>query len=212
MSTIRAFLGGSFDPVHLGHMMMACHVFKQLSTHFATCKVQVYLLPTAGNPFKGQPTCTQHRLAMLKLATQDTPIHIHEYEIHQPPPVYTIDTVRHFASLYPDDRLIFIMGKDSLLALPTWKDGQKILHHANLWVFDRDITPSQTLDKTLATHLSNDINQLLTHTGVIYQDTTPIMSISSSHIRQLLTQNPSLAEPFLSPKVLAYLTSHALYG
>ena len=210
MSAIRAFLGGSFDPIHLGHLSMAHHVYQALH-HHRVKNFFVQLLPTAGNPFKHKPTPAHHRLAMLQLATKNTPIGICTYELQKTPPVYTVDTVKHLKACYPDDRLIFVMGKDSLIALPTWKDSQAILNHVSLWVFDRKSCFDDTLDTALSARLSYNLNDVLNQTGGIYHDITPIMSISSSHIRSLLSQNPTLAEPFLSSNVLDYITSHALY-
>lgn len=211
MTTIRAYLGGSFDPVHLGHLAMAQQVFKQLSTHFVGHDVFSFLLPTAGNPFKGKPTPVHHRLAMLNLATQGTPIKIDEHEIYQTPPIYTIDTVRYLKNTYPNDVLIFVMGKDSLLALPTWKEHQELLKYTNFWVFDRDTDSKLALDNYLYPYFTDDLNQLICQTGMIYQDNTPIINISSSQLRAWLTCNNPQATIFLPNSVANYINEHALY-
>lgn len=210
MTTIRAYLGGSFDPVHLGHLTMAHQVFNRLSKHFSGHEILTFLLPTAGNPFKGTPTPAQHRLAMLNLATQGTPIQIDSHEIKQTPPIYTIDTVRFLQKSHSDDVLILIMGKDSLLTLPTWKDGQALQQAINFWVFDRN-----TDDKDVSDHLSarftTDLNHLICQTGLIYPDPTPIANISSSQLRAWIAHNNPQANLFLPDAVANYINQHALY-
>ncbi len=139
LPAIRAYLGGSFDPVHNGHLQVAMSVYQ----HLLPIAVQqqralhVYLLPNARSPFKAQSTDPNHRLAMLRLATQNTPIQINELELWQTPPVYTIDSVRTLRQQYPNDNLIFIMGMDSAHSLDKWKDGLRLTDYVNLWVFNR---------------------------------------------------------------------------
>ena len=137
---IRAYLGGSFDPVHEGHLQMAMTVYQRL---LPIAKQQqralhVSLLPNARSPFKEKSTDPRHRLAMLKLATLNTPLQINELELWQTPPVYTIDSVRTLRQRYPHDSLIFIIGMDSALSLSKWKNGLELTDYVNLWVFNRD--------------------------------------------------------------------------
>ncbi|ERL54283.1 nicotinate-nicotinamide nucleotide adenylyltransferase [Psychrobacter aquaticus] len=137
--TIRAYLGGSFDPVHSGHVQMAMTVYHCLLP-IATLQqrdLRVSLLPNARSPFKTHSTDPAHRLAMLKLATRNTPLQINELELWQTPPVYTIDSVRTLRQRYPNDCLIFIMGIDSARSLDQWKDGLRLTDYVNLWIFSR---------------------------------------------------------------------------
>jgi nicotinate-nucleotide adenylyltransferase len=136
---IRAYLGGSFDPVHNGHLEVAMSVYQHLLPIAKQLQrtLLVSLLPNARSPFKTQSTDPDHRLAMLKLATENTPIQINELELWQAPPVYTIDSVRTLRQQYPNDSLIFIMGMDSAHSLDKWKDGLRLTDHVNLWVFNR---------------------------------------------------------------------------
>ena len=102
---IRAYLGGSFDPVHNGHLEVALHAYQDLLpiAKQQNRPLHVSLLPNARSPFKTQSTDPKHRLAMLQLAVQDTPIQVNELELWQAPPVYTIDTVRALRQQYPHD-------------------------------------------------------------------------------------------------------------
>ncbi len=136
---IRAYLGGSFDPVHQGHVQMAMYVYERLLpiAKEEERDLHVSLLPNSRSPFKQKSTDPHHRLAMLKLATQETPIQIDELELWQTPPVYTIDSVRTLRERYPRDSLIFIIGMDSALSLPHWKEGLALTNHVNLWIFSR---------------------------------------------------------------------------
>ncbi len=137
---IRAYLGGSFDPVHLGHMQMAMAVYNTLAPMAAqqNRELQVSLLPNARSPFKAKSTDPSDRLAMLHLAVQGTPVHINELEIWQTPPVYTIDSVRALRNRHPYDTLIFIMGMDSARSLAQWKDGLQLTNYVDLWLFNRN--------------------------------------------------------------------------
>ena len=136
---IRAYLGGSFDPVHNGHLEVAMSVYQHLLPIAKQLQrtLHVSLLPNARSPFKTQSTDPNHRLAMLNLATENTPIQINELELWQAPPVYTIDSVRTLRQQYPNDSLLFIMGMDSAHSLDKWKDGLRLTDHVNLWVFSR---------------------------------------------------------------------------
>ena len=136
---IRAYLGGSFDPVHNGHLQMALYVYQSLLpiAKQQQRELQVSLLPNARSPFKADSTDPNHRLAMLKLAIKNTPLQINELELWQTPPVYTIDSVKTLRARYPHDDLIFIMGMDSAQSLDKWKDGLTLTDHVNLWVFNR---------------------------------------------------------------------------
>lgn len=142
---IRAYLGGSFNPVHNAHIEMAMQVYTALAplANHQHYELQVSLLPNARSPFKQQSTDPKHRLAMLKLAVQDTPLHIDELELWQEPPVYTIDSVRTLRQRYPSDCLIFIMGMDSARSLEHWKQGLQLTDYVNLWLFDRSDRDSE---------------------------------------------------------------------
>ena len=155
---IRAYLGGSFDPVHEGHLQMAMTVYQRL---LPIAKQQqralhVSLLPNARSPFKEKSTDPKHRLAMLKLATLNTPLQINELELWQTPPVYTIDSVRTLRQRYPHDSLIFIIGMDSALSLSKWKNGLELTDYVNLWVFNRD-------DLSDINHKNNHLLATTTH-------------------------------------------------
>ncbi|MGP4715939.1 nicotinate-nicotinamide nucleotide adenylyltransferase [Psychrobacter sp. T6-6] len=190
LPAIRAYLGGSFDPVHNGHLQVAMSVYQ----HLLPIAIQqqralhVSLLPNARSPFKSQSTDPNHRLAMLQLATQDTPIQINELELWQTPPVYTIDSVRAFRQQYPHDSLIFIMGMDSAHSLDKWKDGLRLTDYVNLWVFNR---------------VSHDsINDEIFDNVSSLADTAPAQDIST-----LKSQLPLPLQPHITDSPITLLTS-----
>ncbi|WP_201629182.1 nicotinate-nicotinamide nucleotide adenylyltransferase [Psychrobacter maritimus] len=217
---IRAYLGGSFDPVHNGHLQLAMYVYQSLLplAEQQQRELQVSLLPNARSPFKEDSTNPEHRLAMLKLATQDTALQINELELWQAPPVYTIDSVQTLRARYPNDSLIFIMGMDSARSLDKWKDGLALTDYVNLWVFNREENPelNKNLLKTdwqtpLKSQLPmplqpltvDSITELLIHNiqpltgssvlkntyqGRIYIDPRPVAAVSSTQVRRQLQQ------------------------
>lgn len=205
---IRAFLGGSFDPVHLSHLQMATAVYTTLSAHVPSGEISLALLPTAGNPLKHRPSDNAHRLAMLRLATLDTPFVIDEREIVQIPPVYTIDTVQILDKLYPNDSKILIVGQDSLANFDKWKNYADILNHVNLWAFAR--ADSGDIVAFLQDRLTTDLDEFLHNKGKVFLDSTVIDTMSSSQIRSHIAKGEPV-EAFLSTKVANYIKQHRLY-
>ena len=194
---IRAYLGGSFDPVHNGHLEVALSVYQHL---LPIAKQQqrtlhVSLLPNARSPFKTQSTDPSHRLAMLKLATQETPIQINELELWQAPPVYTINSVRTLRQQYPNDSLIFIMGMDSAHSLDKWKDGLRLTDYVNLWVFNRD-------SRTDADIGDDDGDEMSNSTVPFEANIAPAQDVAF-----LKSQLPLSLQPYITASPLELLTS-----
>ena len=188
-SAIRAYLGGSFDPVHNGHLQMAMYVYEYLLPIAKQQQRPLYvsLLPNARSPFKEDSTNPKHRLAMLKLATQESPLYINELELWQAPPVYTIDSVQILRARYPNDSLIFIMGMDSARSLEHWKNGLQLTDYVNLWVFDRE----ENFDSDIDTDIHTDKN------------------FSKTELQHSLTsQIPKLLQPFIVDSVIQLLTAN----
>ena len=215
---IRAFLGGSFDPIHQAHIQMAMCVWQTLHTHYGKQddKISVSLLPTAGNPFKGNPTSHQHRLAMIERAIDGLPLTVETYELSQTPPVYTIDTACALRQAYPDDLLIFIVGQDSLASLPKWKDGERLFDLLKFWAFTRlDDTPNAPLNlqinEQILAQCTDDLGKFFSSNQAVYLDKTPINALSSSQIRQAIKNHNHIPQDWLNPAVLAYIHQHQLY-
>lgn len=185
---IRAYLGGSFDPVHNGHLQMALYVYQSLLpiAKQQQRELQVSLLPNARSPFKADSTDPKHRLAMLKLAIKNTPLQINELELWQTPPVYTIDSVKTLRARYPHDSLIFIMGMDSAQSLDKWKNGLALTDHVNLWVFNRlSIGENDPINNDT----NADTNKKLVNTDLIASNPSALQSQLPVSLQHFITDS-----------------------
>ena len=116
--------GGTFDPPHLGHLILAAEALDQLQLD------KVLWVVTPQPPHKlGEPhTPLPLRAALVYAAIGDNPaFELSTVEMERPGPHYTVDTLRILRGLYPDDALVFLVGADSLVGLPTWRQPEEIL-------------------------------------------------------------------------------------
>lgn len=211
-SPVHALFGGSFNPVHFGHLGMAGAVDKALSR--LRTPHRTTLMPSR-NPFKDTQTKDEDLLAMLHLgcdaynATHGTALGISTLELDSPHKSYTIDTLHTLKKTSPNTTLIFIVGQDSLESLEAWKGGFEIFQHTHLWVFCRG-NHALTLPDTLKQRLRPTPDVLLKETaGGLYIDPTPIMDISSSQLRRQLAHGHRPAA--LPSRVSDYIAQHGLY-
>lgn len=130
---IRAVLGGTFDPVHAGHVAMARHV---LGHGLADL---VHVIPNWQSPWRASPVAgPADRLAMCRLAFAAVPgTLVDPLEIDGGRPAWTVDTLAALANAYPADRLRLIVGADHLPAFGRWREPGRILELAELVVLDR---------------------------------------------------------------------------
>lgn len=225
LPTIHAYLGGSFDPPHFGHWAMMMAVIDTLNNAKNSNKILDFVaqfVPTKANPFKQHQTATHHRLAMLGQLIEKKPIKINTIETDSPSdtPSFTADTLAQLTAHHPSDTHIWIMGLDSLLGLPTWKNYQNITNLANLWVFVRNANQDELgailaqLPVELQSKISFNINDLFTNrAGVIVIDNTPIPTISSTDIRTALkTQNDDKLTDFVPLSIINYANTYQLYN
>lgn len=127
--------GGSFDPVHLGHLLLAEAALEELDLD------RIIFIPAGVSPFKqNRPpgASPDQRLAMLRLATAGEPrFSVDERELLRSGPSYTIDTVRSLMGDYPGVRFLFLIGADNLKDLPEWHDADELMRLVDFAVFDR---------------------------------------------------------------------------
>jgi nicotinate-nucleotide adenylyltransferase len=139
-----ALYGGTFDPVHSGHVEVARKVLELFEIE------KVLFIPAQVAPHKiGRPVTEPiHRYAMLALATQNDPrLSISTFEVDAPDRRYTVDTIEHFRTKFGDSiELFFIMGADSWSEITTWRQWERLLAMANHIVVTR---PGHELDRTL---------------------------------------------------------------
>lgn len=202
--------GGAFDPVHLGHLETA----RELLARFPFTELR--LLPAALSPLKQGHADAHHRLAMLKLAVAEIPrLTVDDRELRRAPPSYTIDTLRRVrATLGPDTGLAFILGLDSFLELPRWKEWQALTSMAHLVVVGRPgchppIAPE--LAAWLEPRLARDRSGLDTApAGRVLLAATPPLDIASRVIRAAVRAGGDTAG-WLNPAVRDYIDHHHLY-
>jgi nicotinate-nucleotide adenylyltransferase len=170
------FLGGTFSPVHLGHLEIAKHIKQQLNLD------TLFLMPCSPVHKDELFFNKQQRLELLQLALKTYPmLQIDSREINNKKQTYTIDTLKQIQLDYPKQKIFFIMGADSYAQIHTWKDYQQLSDYAQLVVVAR---PKHQ-------HTKNDT--------VIYIEDINI-NISSSSIIQKLKANQSISD--LMPKAV----------
>ena len=187
------FLGGSFDPVHFGHLIAAQDVYEQY--HFD----RLFLVPAAQAPLKAQDmqSVAEDRLAMLRVACEwDHRLEIADYELNKGGVSYTIDSVRHFRQQFPQDELFWIIGGDQLPLLHKWKDISQLAAMIEFIFLERPGHPSKP---------HTDIPGLRLH-----RCDGHLIEISSSELRQRVRHGRSL-NYFCPQKVIAYIERKKLY-
>ncbi|HEU4432276.1 MAG TPA: nicotinate-nucleotide adenylyltransferase [Pyrinomonadaceae bacterium] len=191
-----ALYGGTFDPVHTGHIEIA----RRVSELFEIEKV--LFIPAQVAPHKiGKPVTEPiHRYAMLALATQNEPrLSISTFELDAPDRRYTVDTVEHFQTALGDSaELFFIMGADSWSEIRTWREWERLLKTINHIVVTR---PGHDVDKTLPNSEAR-----VSFTDAVMKD------VSSSGIRRLAAAGryEELAQLVPAP-VAEYIRKYELY-
>jgi nicotinate-nucleotide adenylyltransferase len=209
-----ALLGGSFDPVHNGHVALA--------TLFATLLEpdQLRILP-AGSPWQknGLQAADADRVAMLRLAFAGAAqaVALDLQEIERGTPTYTIDTLRSVrAELGPHAAIVFLMGSDQLQQLDSWRDWRQLFELAHIGVAARPgfSMADAALPAAVADELTKRRGSLAqlrnTPSGRAYLAETLDVDISATQIRAAL-QRGEKANSLISPVVLDYIQQHNLY-
>lgn len=213
-SDLIGLYGGSFDPVHLGHTGTAEELLKRFPFR------EIRFLPAARSPLKTGSLSPAHRLAMLELALESKQgLTIDSRELFQPPPSFTIDTLKAVrAELAPGQELVFILGMDSFIELPRWKDWQALTDFAHLLVISRPgHAPkfSGDLENWLKKHRITAAESLESrprrHGGgrVELIETRP-HAVASRDIRAALRSGQDTSR-WLNPAVRDYIEQHHLY-
>lgn len=200
MKTLGIY-GGSFDPIHLGHLLLAEAAREELKLE------KVIFVPALRSPLKSHaPLISDHdRLALINLAISDNPFFtVSPVELGRKPPSYTVDTLQYFRELYPDRRLFLLMGQDSLHTLTEWFQFRTIFRLATLAIGARPGVSS-----TLPADLKAYQFPSPAGCGFVYFS-NPQVEISSSTIRERLRLGQSV-KYWLTPQVLAYIQEHKLY-
>jgi nicotinate-nucleotide adenylyltransferase len=210
LTTAIGFLGGTFDPIHFGHLRPAIEIQETIGLK------ALYFMPNYIAPHKSTSFATpQQRFDMVKLAIQATPrFYVDTQELLRETPNYTIDTLKHLRQEYPNTPLCFIMGMDSLIQFDSWYQYQNILNYCHIIVSHRPGWSPQfneVVNQLLQQHQIHDpriLHQQLS--GSIYFQKTTQLDISSSEIRELIASNKSI--DFLTPQaVCSYIKEQGCY-
>ncbi len=203
MNSRLGLFGGSFDPIHCGHLIVARSIAEQLNLD------RVVLLPSAYPPHKGSVNSTHapHRAEMTALAIQDEPLfELHDFDLCRTGPTYTIDTVQHFRSATPPrTRIHWIIGSDTLAELDSWHRVTELVELCEIVTATRpgnEAIPWEALRRTF-----NDKQIQRLSSGVFE---TPQIDVSSSEIRRRVGAGMSVR--FMVPdKVADYIERQSLY-
>ena len=207
-------LGGTFDPIHHGHLRLAEEVGENLNLE------HIYLIPAALPPHKGRENVSpfQHRLEMTRIASAESPLlKVLDIEGRRQGFSYSIETLKIFHTLYrPDLDLYFVLGMDAFLEIETWKDFKNLFNYAHFVVIQRPGFPLDILESflpTLGVNLEKrgPLNRFVAPSGyeVIPMEAT-LMDISSTKIREKAAGGKSIR--FLVPEaVRCYIRDNQLY-
>lgn len=208
-------LGGSFDPIHRGHLQLAHDAREQLGL------AEVRLLP-AGQPWQKQGLSpAAQRARMVALAIEDEPgLVLDTREIDRPGPSYTIDTLRELrAELGPSRPLVLILGGDQWANLASWRQWQSLAEFAHLAVAMRNAEPLATSPEVAAWAAPRQMaaGQIAARPagGITGFSMLPV-ACSATELRQKLASTPSPARDAqlasaLKPAVLHYIRAQTLY-
>jgi nicotinate-nucleotide adenylyltransferase len=162
---------GSFNPIHIGHLIIANHVAENTDVD------QVWLVVSPQNPLKNSSTLLNkyHRLYLATIATEDNPLlKTTDIEFKLPSPSYTIDTLTYLMEKYPQHTFAVIMGSDSYLNLPKWKNYPLLINNYSFYIYTR---PGFSVNDAPANITVLD---------------APLLEISATTIRKLLQAGKSI--------------------
>ncbi|MGK0297650.1 MAG: nicotinate-nucleotide adenylyltransferase [Gammaproteobacteria bacterium] len=211
MSKPIGILGGSFDPVHYGHLRLALECKQSLELE----KVIFVPLNLPSHRAPLQASANQ-RYQMLQLATKGIKgLEVTDIEIKRNNTSYTIDTLKELRETYCERSICLIIGMDAFQEFDTWKEWQKIAGFAHIIITNRPNTQQVIKKERLKTFyesrkisLKENIHNSL-HGKILKQD-VPALDISSSQIRELMQSNNSIK--FLLPdNVLEFITNEKIY-
>ncbi len=193
--------GGTFDPVHLAHLLLAEACREQLQLD------EVWFVPTGNPPHKPGVDIApaKARREMLELALAGLPqFHVSRVELDRPGPHYTVDTLRQLAAERPDDQLFLLIGADSLHELHTWREPLEIARLAQIVAVNRGVDPG------LPGQTSGPVALASGGTINVIAARMPPVGISATELRQRVAAGRSIR--FQTPRAVEqYIRAHRLY-
>jgi nicotinate-nucleotide adenylyltransferase len=194
-------LGGTFNPIHLGHLLMAEAAFKQFDLD------KVLFMPS-GNPAHKQNINIipdHHREEMVKISIADNPhFEISTIELEREGITYTADTLLYLASINPDITYYFILGVDSFFQIETWKNADIIMSIAHILVAPRYNMDKEAIEEQVQ-HLKEKYHANISVLNILS------VEISSKQIRSRVRDQESISD-FVSDKEMKYIYKNNLYN
>ncbi len=191
--------GGSFNPVHNGHIHLARAAAEEFGLE------RIYLVPSRISPHRSSDEYVsgEDRLAMLRMAAENDPLfEVSDYELNSDRVSYSIYTIEHFRGKHPQDELYLLVGSDMLLSFDKWYRFGDILSEATLCVVSRNQGDMKLLKKKAA--------ELSRFGDVLVSESSPVI-ISSTEIRKKIAKNKNFA-CYLNENVVQYIRSKGLYS
>lgn len=202
-------LGGTFDPIHYGHLRPAAQVLIALDLE------EIRFIPAARPPHRRMLGATfAHRLRMVELAVADNPrFRVDEREMSRPGPSYTVHTLDSLRREYASRPICLLMGSDAFRGLESWYQWERLLELAHIVVMERPASPTGAQLPSWAEHrLCRDKSELSNSpSGRISIQYVDPQDISASHIRTLIASGQSVAG-LLPGVVYDYIQENHLYG
>ena len=205
-----AIMGGSFNPIHFGHLRPALELQQQLNL------AQVKLMPNHVAPHKSHTdTTTTQRCAMIQAAIIDMPaLQLDMTELSMPQPNYSVATLQALRQQHPHTPLCFIIGMDSFINLPKWHRWRELLDYCHLivcqrpgWMHEASLELQQHLKGNKTENMADLAQQ---KQGLVFFTQVTQLEISSSQIRQLRKQGMSI-KYLLPDSVIQYIEQNQLY-
>jgi nicotinate-nucleotide adenylyltransferase len=203
-------LGGTFDPIHLGHLRMAIELYQALDL------ARVHLMPTFMPMYRKQPVATpEQRLAMVRCAVKGEPaLFADDREIRRQGATYSIDTLREMQKEMPDTPLCLLVGIDAFLGFASWHRWKEILDHAHIIVAHRPhyhLPPDGIIADLIHSHQQKEISFIHENMsgGILLRPITAL-EISATDIRKQIAmgRNPRYLLP---DSVYDYIQQNNIY-
>lgn len=193
---------GTFNPIHVGHLIIANHMVDYTELD------QVWMIVSPQNPLKKKSSLLEdyHRLALVRNAIEDNPnLSVSDIEFSMPKPSYTSHTLAYLEEKYPDKDFALIMGEDNLRTLHKWKNYENVLNNHKIYVYPRLLTESELDERKKAIALPEVTN----HENISLVN-APIMKVSASFIRKAIKENKDVRYLLTEP-VFQYIEEMHFY-
>ncbi|NLO08932.1 MAG: nicotinate-nucleotide adenylyltransferase [Clostridiales bacterium] len=193
-------MGGTFNPIHNGHLFLAEHAYEQAGLDY------VLFMPTMNPPHKADMTIipAEHRINMVREAVKDNPhFIISDFELNRPGITYTSDTLKALKENEPDTEYYFIVGGDSLMMMAHWMDPKTVFGLSTIIAGGREQCSQEQLEEQVK-YLENEFG------GRIILLDMPLIELSSEKVRERVAKGKSIIY-YVPDEVARYIREHNLY-